>query len=133
MDHIIQYNTTMSTNLSGSAFDTILYNIKMEYESLFNDESSDLEDSGSIDYKFFHSIDKKQRDEMCEFASTSSEMDVYVSESNLLVTTLMYFIYFKYITLLYLIIFTIHTYFLYIFSNTILNTVFLHRDFQIQN
>jgi len=92
MDHNNQY-TTISTNFSEKAFDAILNNIKIENNSLFNDESSDLEDSASIAYMPVDIKDKKQ-DEICELASASYEKDVNVSESNSQVT-LIYFIGFK--------------------------------------
>jgi len=85
-------------------FDDVVNNIKAENNSLFHNESSDSEDSASLT-----SIDnknEKQQDQMCELASTSHEKDVNVSESYSQVTTLMYFIEFKYIIILNTILYT---------------------------
>jgi len=110
MDHINQH-ATMNTNFSEKAFDAILNNIKLENDSLFEGESSDLEDSVcySIDDK-----GTKQQDEIYELASTSYDKNVN-DESNIQVTTSICCIGFRHIALVYLIPFVIHSYVIYIF------------------
>jgi len=101
MDHINQH-ATMNTNFSEKAFDAILNNIKLENDSLFNDESSDSEDSANIAYKSIDNKSTKQQDEMYGLASTSFEKNAN-DESNMQVTTSIYLIGFKYIIYSYII------------------------------
>lgn len=95
----------MSFDISEKSFEFVSTNIKIDNGSIFIDESSNSEDFA---YKS-NVKDKIQQHEMCELTSTSYENYVNVSESNSRVTALIYFIGFKYITLVYLIIFVVHT------------------------
>lgn len=108
MEHINQQET-MKTNFSESAFDAVLINIKLEHEPFSNElnfdgESSDLEDSASIDYQSIDNRDTKQQNETYESAFTFFERNAN-DESNMQVTTSIYFIGFKYILYTYIIIF----------------------------
>lgn len=90
-----------NTDSTEKTFDSLVNKIKTKNDSLSLDGSRDSEDSASISCKSIDNNNKKQQqDEMYE-ASTSYEKDVNVSESNSEVTTLIYFILFKYITLFF--------------------------------
>jgi len=81
----------MNTGFDEKVFDAFIHNVKQEKS--FYDELHDSEDFDNVYiYKSIENKNKKQQDEMCELASTSYEKDVHVSESNLQVTTLTYFI-----------------------------------------
>jgi len=76
-------------------FENFANKMPINVKKYYHDESSDSEDYASIACKSIDIKNEKQEDEMCELAFTSNKEDINVSESNLQVTILIYFIVFN--------------------------------------